>query len=54
MSIYVNPKLKANFGFVESSLEGREWFCGTGGGVTGADGQSSFLDFFMSSDHYAR
>lgn len=48
--MYVNPKLKDNFAFVESSLEGREWFCGTEGGVTGADGQSS-ISILDELDH---
>lgn len=35
LSVYVNPKLKENFKFVNESLKGKEWFVGDG--ITGAD-----------------
>ncbi|KAM0754498.1 glutathione S-transferase [Meredithblackwellia eburnea MCA 4105] len=40
MSIFVRPRLKENFGFLEKHLEGKEFFAG--GTLTGADIMLSF------------
>lgn len=45
MYMYVKPKLRENFGFIEQALEGKEYFVGET--LSGADGED-YLSILLS------